>query len=118
VARLSALDHLAVIVAVTAVAMMEVPVDQIVGMVAVRNLFVTASVGVLVGRLVAGTGVLRRTVGRVRSRHWQHVLVDMALVNVMQMALVQVVFVALVLDGGMAAVGPVGVAMFVMDVMC
>jgi hypothetical protein len=100
-----------VVIAVIAVAMVQMPVDEIVDVVAVGYSFVAALLSVLVRLYMTGAGVVRGAGGRVGSRHGQDVLVNVALVHVVEMALVQVVCVVAVTDGGVAAVGSVGVLM-------
>jgi hypothetical protein len=96
------------VVAVVAVGMMEMVADEIVDVVAVRDRVVAAprAMGV-VGRVPAA-GVLGRAIARIGATDGEHVLVDMVLVDVVEMPIVQVVRVAVVLDGGMAAPRPVG----------
>jgi hypothetical protein len=97
-----------VIVAVVVVLMMQVTVDEVVRVVAVRDRFVSAGRTVLVIR-----GVLGRVVGRagggVLRVDRECVVVDVVTVHVVQVAIVEVVGVAIVLDGGVATVRPVDV---------
>ncbi len=99
------------VVAVAVMRMMQVAVDQIVRMIAMRNGFVSAVCAMKVLRIVAGAGV---TVGagiRIRGAHLHRVLVDVAGMLMMQVAIVQKVGMAVVLDLGVTAVGTVLVRM-------
>jgi hypothetical protein len=97
-------------VAVVAVGMVQVAVHQVIGMVAVRHGFVTAA-GTVTVTLIVSTAVMgRRAVAGIGSTHRQHVLVHMVALNVVQVPVMQVVCMAVVLDGGMAAAGAVLVA--------
>ena len=101
----------AVVVAVVAMRMMQVPVDQIVDVVAVRHCLVSASGPVLMPRLMTFAAVLRRAALGVLGRDLDHVLVDMVRVRVMQMPVVQIVDMIAVAHGGVAAARPVLVRM-------
>jgi hypothetical protein len=98
-----------VVVTVVAVGVVQPAVDEIIVVVAVRHLLVTAA-------LVLAPTRHRGTVGGVGRTDGQDVLVIMAVVRRMQMAVVQIIDVAVVLDAGVAAVFVVNVAMIVMDV--
>jgi hypothetical protein len=92
-----------VVVAVPGVGVVQVTLDQVVGVVAVRHRLVAAVGAVLVARVVTAAVVLGRAVVRVLRVDRDDVLVHVVLVRVMQVAAVQVVGVALVLDGRVAA---------------
>jgi hypothetical protein len=64
-----------VIVAMVAVRMVKVAIDEIVDMVAVRDRLMSASWPVHVTRLVPGTTVIRRAAIRVLGSHFNDVLV-------------------------------------------
>jgi hypothetical protein len=98
-----------VIVAVAAVRMVQVPRDDVVDMIAVRNRLVSASLGVDVSLAVPRARVRGGTGGGVRRPDFERALVDVAFVRVMQVPVVQVVDVASVPDGGVAATGSVNV---------
>lgn len=100
-----------VVVAVIAVRVVQMPVHEIVHMVAVRHGLVAAAGAVGVRRVVAGTVVLGRALVRVVGRNFDHVLVDVIAMRVMQMAVVQVVDVAAVLPADVLALGAVAVVM-------
>lgn len=85
-----------VVVAVIAVRMVQMTVDQVIDMVAVRHRFVAAAGSVRMSCAVAGTMMLRRAAVRVGGADGDHVLVDMVAMHVVQMAVVQEIDVAFV----------------------
>jgi hypothetical protein len=98
-----------VIVAVIAVRMMQVPIDQIVDMVAMRDGLVPAS-----GPMRVAAFDLGRAAVRIRRSDRERMLVDVIVVHMMQMAVMQIIHMALVADRRVAAtramlVGVVGV---------
>jgi hypothetical protein len=97
----------AVVVAVVAVRVVEVAVDEIVDMVAMRDAFVAAAGPVLVAGIVARAFVAGRAGGGIGLGDVNAVLVDMVAVRMMQMAVVQIVDVVAVLHSRVAAVRPV-----------
>jgi hypothetical protein len=82
------------------VGMVQVAVDQIVDMVAVRDRLVTAARAVLVGRLVAVAVVIGGAWRRVGIADLDHVLLDVIAMGVMEVAVVQVVDVARMYHAG------------------
>jgi hypothetical protein len=110
----SGLIERTVVVAVIAVRMMQVPVDEIVDVVAVRHRLVPAAGAVLVARLMPLAPVLGRAAVGVLGRDLDDVLVDVVAVRMVQVSVVQVVDVIAVADGGVPAawamlVGMIGV---------
>lgn len=97
------------VVAVVAVGVVEVAVDQIVDVVAVGHGLVSAAGAVDMAVLVTGAPVFRGASGRVRLADLDHVLVHVVSVGVMEVAVVEVVHVVPVLDGDVAALGAVDV---------
>lgn len=93
-----------VVIAVIAVRMVQVPVHQVVGVVAVGNCRVAAVRAVFVALLVTATFVAWRASGRVRRVDGQGMFLDGATVPVVQMAVVQIIDMALVQDAGVPAV--------------
>jgi hypothetical protein len=93
-----------VVVAVVAMRVVQVAVDQIVDVIAVRHRLMSATGPMLVSRLMAFAAVLGRAAVGIGCRHFDHVLVDMVCVWVMQMPIVQVIDMITVAHGGMAAV--------------
>lgn len=93
----------AVVVAVVAVRMVEVPVDQVVRVVVMRDGFVSAPVSVRMGPVVTVTHVGRSAVGGVRFVDGDDVFVHMITMRVVKMAVMKVVRVTLMRDGQMTA---------------
>jgi len=106
------------VVAVRAVAVVEVARHEMVGVVAVGNHFVPATCPVLVRRIMSVTAMRRGAGVGIRARNLDHVLVDVALVRVMHMPVVQVVDVARVLHLRMRAVRTVRMLVLFMNVVC
>lgn len=98
-----------------AMRVMEMPANQIVDMIAVRNSFVAAARAVLVSGIVPRTGVIGRAGRGIGRAHFDGVLIDMIAMRLMQVAVVQVVHMIAVLDGHMAAARPVDVGMAFVD---
>ena len=91
------------VVAVVAVWVMQVTIDEVVDVVAVRDGFVATVWAV---DMVAGVGVALMFGGAVRGicrAHFKGVLIHVVIVHVMQVAVVEIVDVASVLDGRMSA---------------
>ena len=105
--RGSALDnfHGAVVIAVVAVRVVQAAIDEKVDVVAVRHGFVAAAGAVHVAWLV--TGARGRAAFGVGVGDGDGVLLHAAFMRVVQMAFLQVVHVAVVADGGVAAAGAV-----------
>jgi hypothetical protein len=99
------------IIAVVAMRMVEVTVDEIANVVAVGDGLVSAAGAVFMVLGMPSAGVLRRAAGGVGGRDFDHVLIDMTVVHVMQMAIMQIVDVASMLHSGMTAAGPVDMRM-------
>lgn len=91
------------IITVVAMGMMQVPVNQVIHMVAVRNLLMPASGAVDMASIMPGTSVIRGALDRIRGTDLQHMLVNMRTVNVVQMAVVQIIGMAGVVYGQMPA---------------
>jgi hypothetical protein len=93
-----------VVVAVVFVRTVQPPLDQVVDVIAVRDGLVSAAFAVRVRRVATdGIGVA----AGVRLIDRDHVLVDVPLVGVVQVAVVQKVDVIVVAHGGVAATVPV-----------
>ena len=96
-------------VAVIAVRVVEVAIDQIIDMVAMRHRLVAAVGSVHVGAVVPVAVVFgSATLGRLRV-HSDDMLIDVVAMKMMQMPIVQVIHVAVVFDCGVTAVRAVGV---------
>jgi len=88
-----------------AVRVVQVAVDEVIDVITVRHRFVTATGAVDVSGFVAAAGVLRRADIRVGGGHLKNVIVHMVPVGMVQMAVVQVIHMAVVDNGGVAAAG-------------
>jgi hypothetical protein len=102
--------HRAVVVAVVAVRMVQLAIDQIIRVVAVRHGLVPAPRSVTVPGVVAVV-VPRGARGRVGAVHLQAVVVHVVPVRVVQVPVVQVIDVPVVADGRVSAVRSVLVVM-------
>ena len=83
--------------------MMQVTIDQIVHVVAVRDLVVATSWAVNVPLSVPGTAVRRRAGSWIRGADLEGALVDMPVVRMMQVTVVEVVDVVTMANGGVTA---------------
>ena len=105
--------QLAVIVAMAVVPMVQVTGNEVVDMVTVPHGFVVTAVNVAVGGLVSATGMTWRACVRVQRRDDHAMLVNVRLMLLMQVAVVQIVGVAFMPHGGMAAIRTVLVIVIV-----
>ena len=97
------------VVAVVAVRVVQVALDQVVGVVAVRDGLMTTAGAVPMG-LVVLAAVVRGSAGRrVGGADVDLVFLDPRWRRVVQAAVVQIIDMTVVLDRGVAAVGPVRV---------
>jgi hypothetical protein len=99
--------ELSVVVAVRAVLIVQVPVDQVVGVVSVRYRFVAAGGAMFVGVVVGVAAVAAVAVLRIRARDPEDVFVDVCLVDMVQVPVVEIVDVSFVQYGGVPASGRV-----------
>ena len=97
------------IVAMAAMGVVEMPLDEVVGVIAMRNRGMAATGRVDVAGCVTLARVVRGTAGRVRRIDRDRAFVDVVAVYRVQVAVVDIVDVTAVLDGEMAAVGTVRV---------
>ena len=100
-----------VVVAMVSMGMVQMPVDEVVEMIPVRNGFVTATGAVHMACVVRPTSVVSGAASRVGFIHVDPMLIDVVLVGVMEVAVVKVVHVITMLHGGVATIGPVLMAM-------
>jgi hypothetical protein len=105
------------VVAVRAVRMVEMPVHQVVDMVAVGHRLMAAARSVPVLAIMVAAIMVGRAPVRIAPSDLDRVLVDMPLVGMMEVPVVQVVDMIAMLDGDMPAIGPMGVRMILMDPM-
>jgi hypothetical protein len=104
-----------VIIAMVPVRMMQVSVDKVIGMVAVRNRFMTATRSMLVRRIMSGTAMVRRAAIRVPGAHLNNMLIDMILMRMVKVAVMKIVDVAVVPNGHVATACPMGVRVIGVD---
>jgi hypothetical protein len=102
--RISAELYRAVVIAMVPVGMMEVAIDQVIDVIAVRYGFVPASRAVDVARVMGAAIVVRRTLIRVFCADLERVFVDVIAMRMVQMSIMQVIDVVAMPDGGMSAV--------------
>ena len=95
--------HRAMIVAVVAVWVVQMVGHQIIHVVAVRHLGMAAIRTMHMGFRMPGAGVLRRASGSVGGGHSQSMLVHMGVVDMVQVAVMQVIDVSIMLDPRVAA---------------
>lgn len=105
------------IVAVVAVRVVQVALDEVVHVVTVGHGFVAAAWAVLVVDGVGLAVVVRSACVGILRAQLDRMLVIVALVGVMEVAVVQIVDVAVVFDGGVSAAGAVDMLMGLMDYM-
>jgi hypothetical protein len=103
--------QLAVIVAVSAVGVMEVTVHQIIDVVAVGHCFVAAIGTMGVRLLMSMAGMTRRAFFRIYRINLNSVFFNAAVPLVMQMTVVQVVCVAVMIYSRVTTIRPMLVAM-------
>jgi hypothetical protein len=104
-----------VVVAVAVVDVVQVALDQVVRVIAMRHGRVSAARAVDVAGGVAGAAVVRGAPGGVGRVDGDRVLVDVIAMDAVQVAIVEIVDVTGVLDRGMAATGAVYVVVAWVD---
>lgn len=104
------------IVAVITVLVVQVAGDQVVDVISVRNRRVAALRVVLVRLLVLAAIVPRRAAAGITAAHADLMLFHAAVVDMMQVTVVQIIDVAVVADRGVSAIGAVSVRMLRVDV--
>jgi len=82
---------------------MQVPIHQVIGVVAMRHGFVTAARPMFVCRIVAAADMASGRGTRVSGVDGNDVLIDVSFMQMMQVPIMQIIRVAFMLDGGMAA---------------
>ena len=91
------------VIAVIAVRVVQVTVNQVVGVVSVGDGFVPALRAMPVSGMVSVTGMLRRARGRITGIDLQAVFIDVIAVRGVQVAVVHKVGVVAMFDGGVTA---------------
>ena len=92
------------VVAVVAVRVVQVAINEAVGVVAMRYGFVSAAGAVYMSRFVAVAVMIWGADVRVGGADGDAVFIDVVAVRVVQVAVVQVINVAFVFDGGVTAI--------------
>ena len=92
------------VVAVVAVRVVQVAIDEVIDVVAMRHRFVAAAGAMHVAGFVAVAVVVRGADVRVGGADGDAVFIDVVAVRVVQVAVVQVINVAFVFDGGVTAI--------------
>ena len=88
--------------------MMQVPIDQIINVVAMGHRLVAASWTMDMIRIMTAAGMPRCAVIRISIAHFHSVLFDLTIgPDVMKMSVVQIINMVTMLDGGVPAVRPV-----------
>lgn len=96
--------HVAVVVAMAVVRVMQMALYEVIHVIAVRDCLVTAVGTMRVRRVMTVAGMTIGAVRRIRRTDLEGVLVDVALVGMVHVSVVKEVGVAVVLNGSMAAV--------------
>jgi hypothetical protein len=109
--------HGPVVVAVVAVRVVQVPIHEVIDVVAMRDRRVSTAGAVHVVRIVTGALVLCATV-RVFRCHFDRVFIVVTLVGAVQMPIVQIADVVAVPDGRVPAVGAMLVIVIFMNLVC
>ncbi|SOD42004.1 hypothetical protein [Nitrosovibrio sp. Nv4] len=99
------------IVTVIIVRVMEVSIDKIVDMVAVGDSFMPAIRPMHMLLLMSSAFVRRRATVRISLRYVEYMFIDMAAVLVMQMAIVQIIDMAVMHNTCVVALRPMGMSM-------
>lgn len=108
---------LAVAIAMSLMGMMQMAVDQIIHMIAMRYGLVTAIGPVLVFGAVRGAVVAAGAGARIRAARFELVLVYVTVVKRVQMAVVKIVGMPIVEDGGVATAGAVLMLVVLVNIM-
>ena len=93
------------VIAMPIVRMVKMTSDEVVDVIAMGHGLVAAAGAMDVGAVVGAALMAGRAVGRIRPGESDYMLIDMAIVEMMQMAIVQIVYVVIVLDGSMTTTG-------------
>ena len=102
-------------IAVIAARMMQMTIDEVVNMIAMRNSLVTAVFPMLVVCVVAAASVSLGAVVRVSSGDSENMFVDMFTMRRVKVAIMEIIDVVCMLDRCMAATGAVLVGIVLVD---
>ena len=95
--------HRTMVITVIAMGMMQMAVDEIVDMIAVRNRFVAAARAMNVSCVMSGTAMVWRASVRILVAHFNPVFIHMIGVRMVKMAVVEIIQMVAVPDGNVAA---------------
>jgi hypothetical protein len=95
-----------------AVWMVQMSIDQIVDMIAMWNRLMTTVEPMSMRRGMSAAAVVRRATIRIRRSDFDHVFIGLTVMHMMQMAVVEIIDVALMPDRGMTTARPVDMRMF------
>ncbi|MDG2223526.1 MAG: hypothetical protein P8L85_19245 [Rubripirellula sp.] len=105
------------IVAMITVRMMQMSIYKVINMIAMGNRLVTAAGSMLVTRVVASTGVRRSAGVRVCIGHFELMFDDAPVIGyVVQVTVVQIVYMVTMLDTGVFTIGTMLVVMILVYV--
>jgi hypothetical protein len=102
------------IVAMIAVRVMKVPVDQVVHVIAMGHSFMPASRSMYMALVVRAATMPRCATIGIGRWHFNLMFIDVIVMHMVQMPVMQVVDVAFVADGHVTAIGSVNVRMIAM----
>ena len=91
--------------------MVQMAIDEVINMVAMRHGFVAAVGAVSMRRLMGGAGVSRRAFLGIRRGYLNLMVIHVVALSVMQVAMVKVIGVAVVFHSGVSAVWTMHVAL-------
>jgi hypothetical protein len=98
-----------VIVAMVSVRVMKMPLDQVVHVIPMGDSFMTAPRSMHMGLVVRAAAVLGCAPVRIGIRYFNPMFIDVIAVHMVQMPVMQVIYVASVADGRVTAIGSVNV---------
>ena len=107
-------SYRSMIIAMVAMRIVEMPVDQVIDMLSMRDRFMAAVRAMHVLPSVSLAPVGRRAAFRIVPRDGEYVLIDMVIMRVMQVSVMQVTNVIIVHDARMAALRAVRMGMIFM----
>ena len=107
-------SYRSLIIAMVAMRIVEMPVDQVIDMLSMRDCFMAAVRAMHVLPSVSLAPVGRRAAFRIVPRDGEYVLIDMVIMRVMQVSVMQVTNVIIVHDARMAALRAVRMGMIFM----
>ncbi|HUB50198.1 MAG TPA: hypothetical protein VMB73_34945 [Acetobacteraceae bacterium] len=90
-----------------AVRMVKMAVHEVIHVIAMRHGFMPATGAMHMSWLMSRAAVAWRAVVRICRAHFDHVLIDMIAMGMMKMAIMQIVHVVAMTNGGMTAAGAV-----------